>query len=232
MAKHFCEHCRLHFQFLEYCKSLRLIHFVFACETFRKVAESADLELHTSNCDSNCVHKIGSPSKSIKSSIQHDALDIYVQYISMNATHSIAFPENVRQNIENHISTEDGSVDFTCFDSAMEYVRQCLTSSFLPKFYKSSFCTEYRVNILCHDLVLADILQWDISLIVFMEFLEQHGQENHALFWISVQAFQNHLKDVGSLSPNIVDVGPDAIALYDTYLSLQVSYYTNSMYLI
>lgn len=142
----------------------------------------------------------------------------------MNAPHSISLPENTRQTIENQISTEDGKVDHRCFDEAVTHVRSVLSESFVPKFHKSSYCTAYILEVLRKDACLADVLLSDCSITYFMEFLEQKRQENHVLFWVSVQAFQEHLKRVtAGGGGQMEDVGSDAIALYDTYLSLQVT---------
>ena len=142
----------------------------------------------------------------------------------MNAPHSISLPENTRQSIENQISTEDGKVDARCFDDAVEHVRTVLSESFVPKFHRSSYCTAYLLEVLRKDMCLADVLLSDSSITFFMEFLEQRRQENHVLFWVSVQAFQEHLKRINDgLGSDMKDIGADAIALYDTYLSLQVS---------
>lgn len=213
-------HCLPYFiQYLEHCKSIKLLHFLFACETFKEVASSSS-ETHSTACTKDCKHQLGSPSKSIKSNLQHDALDIYIKFISMNASHSINLPENVRQDIENQISTEDGVIDHLCFDPAVDYIKQCLTGSFVIPFIKSSHGVSYQLDVLNQDVCLADILMYDVTLVVFMEFLESKKSENHVLFWISVEAFQQHLKDVGR-STTMEQVSQDAIALYSTYLSMQ-----------
>ena len=51
-----------------------------------------------------------------------------------------------------------------------------------------------QLDVLNQDVCLADILMYDVTLVVFMEFLESKKSENHVLFWISVEAFQQHLK--------------------------------------
>jgi len=214
-------HCLPYFiQYLEHCKSIKLLHFLFACETFKEVASSSP-DLHsTASCATDCKHQLGSPTKSVKSNLQHDALDIYIKFISMNASHSINLPENVRQDIENQISTEDGAIDHLCFDPAVDYIKQCLTGSFVTPFTKSSHGVSYQLDVLNQDVCLADILLYDVTLVVFMEYLESKKSENHVLFWVSVEAFQQHLKDVGR-STTMEQVSQDAIALYSTYLSMQ-----------
>ena len=115
-------------------------------------------------------------------------------------------------------------MDHRCFDEAVTHVRSVLSESFVPKFHKSSYCTAYILEVLRKDACLADVLLSDCSITYFMEFLEQKRQENHVLFWVSVQAFQEHLKRVtAGGGGQMEDVGSDAIALYDTYLSLQVT---------
>ena len=204
------------FQYLEYCKSIRLLHFLFACDTFREVANK--------DIPNSGFTFPTSPTQTIKSSLQNDALDIYVKFISMNAPHPITLPENIRISVENHISTEDGSIDYRCFDGAVNHVRQVLGESFVPKFHKSSYRTAYQLDVLRKDLCLADILLCEESITHFMEYLEQKNYENHVLFWVSVEAFQEHLGRSGTEGGcKMEDVGDDAIALYDTYLSLQVT---------
>ncbi|KAL5265087.1 hypothetical protein ACHWQZ_G005989 [Mnemiopsis leidyi] len=208
-------HCLPYFiQYLEYCKSIRLLHFLFACDSFREVANK--------DLPNSGFSYPNSPTQSIKSSLQSDALDIYVKFISMNAPHPIILPENIRISVENQISTEDGSIDFRCFDGAVTHVRHVLEESFIPKFHKSSYCAAYQLDVLRKDVCLADIILCQDSITHFMEFLEQKGHENHALFWVSVEAFQEHLRRSGTRGGcKMEDVGDDAIALYDTYLSLQ-----------
>ena len=151
----------------------------------------------------------------------------------MNAPHPIILPENIRISVENQISTEDGSIDFRCFDGAVTHVRRVLEESFVPKFHKSSYCAAYQLDVLRKDVCLADIILCQDSITHFMEFLEQKGHENHALFWVSVEAFQEHLRRSGAGGGcKMEDVGDDAIALYDTYLSLQVIFNATLSYVI
>ena len=142
----------------------------------------------------------------------------------MNAPHPIALPENIRIGVENQISTEDGSIDYRCFDAAVNHVRHVLGESFVPKFHRSSYCAAYQLDVLRKNVCLADILLCEESITHFMEYLEQKSHENHVLFWVSVEAFQEHLRRSGTEGGcKMEDVGGDAIALYETYLSLQVT---------
>eukprot|EP00116_Pleurobrachia_bachei_P000820 sb/3461082/ len=192
-------HCLPYFiQYLEYCKSVRLLHFLFACDTFTEASE-------------RCHHG---------NSVQCDALDIYSRFISMNSTHAISLPENVRRTVENNISPEDGKVDCRVFEPAITHVKHVLTDYHVPKFLRSSYCTSAQLELCRKELVLADVLLCESAIPFLMEYLEYRSEENHVLFWVSVEAFQEHLRGSAG-SASVEELGNDAIALYDTYLSLQ-----------
>ncbi|XP_014770826.1 A-kinase anchor protein 10, mitochondrial isoform X1 [Octopus bimaculoides] len=166
------------------------------------------------------VNKLGTK---LLSSIEKDAVSIYVKYISLDATHSIKINDALRNETTSKICQEVGKVDPECFVACQDYVLEVMKRDYYTDFLHSVYHCKHQIDVLTSGKVyLADILHNDTAIFYFMEFMEQEGAVPLFQFWMAAENFQQHL----SLAMGCYDglqAQEDAMVLYDKYFSLQAT---------
>lgn len=116
-----------------------------------------------------------------------------------------------KQDIVRGICTEDGQIDYLCFDAAKNYVYSLIEDQFYSDFLRSAFYAKYEMEVFSIEggVTIQGILNHDVLLFHFMEFMETVGKTELALveFWITAKNFQNQ----------------DAMLIYEKFFSLQAS---------
>lgn len=161
-------------------------------------------------------------------SIERDAVSTFTTYIAKDASHPIALPDDLRDEVTHRICDVNGRVEPRCFEPAQAFVVASLAGSddrHFRDFLHSVHHFKHQVEVLTGGaVVLEDILYNEPSLFFFTEFVELEKQRDLLEFWLAADNFYEHLMEVGGEGHyDGLRAQEDAMVLYDRYFSLQAT---------
>ncbi|XP_077996452.1 A-kinase anchor protein 10, mitochondrial-like, partial [Glandiceps talaboti] len=160
----------------------------------------------------------------LNKAMESDAVNIFTRYLGQDAPFPIGISDELRLEIIRKICREDGQVDPNCFVPAQKFVYDVLEKHYFDSFIESEFHCKYQVDILTSGTVyLCDVIYNEISMIYFMEYIEQEQANDLLQFWLAGDNFQRQLLEQrGQYDP--IEAQNDAMVLYDRYFSLQATH--------
>ena len=171
--------------------------------------DSLDSGIHTDWSSSAPI------SKPNLTNMTEDAVQIYQRYVSPDCPYPIDLSLDQKQDIVRGICTEDGQIESSCFDAAIDNVVATLENQFYVDFLSSPFYAKYQLEVFACDggVTIQGILNTDVLLFHFMEFMESEGKSELAMveFWMMAKHFKAESRQT------------DAMLIYEKFISLQAS---------
>ena len=124
-----------------------------------------------------------------------------------------------KQDIIHRICSEDGQVDGSCFDAAKDHIYHKLERQHYATFLRSAYYAKHQLGVFSSNegVTIQGILNHDVLLFHFMEFMENEGLAERALveFWMTAKNFAQNSENQTRQS--------DAMLIYEKFISLQAS---------
>lgn len=133
------------FHFMEFMESegrseRGLLEFWMTANNFRQQFGNV-----TNNNSTAAGENSSTPDESF---VQSDAVLIYEKFVSLQASTPLGFSSSIRSEIEEKICSVDGTVDPSCFDSALALVELVLQRNYLQKFLSSPLFGNYMSELI------------------------------------------------------------------------------------
>ncbi|XP_017064617.1 A-kinase anchor protein 10, mitochondrial [Drosophila eugracilis] len=155
-----------------------------------------------------------------------DAIAIYQKYLIVNASLQVELPIVILAHISLLLCGRDKSecvkpIPANCFDEAREFVLDQLERDHLQGFLQSGYYSTYCLELIEGGSInIYDVLNSELALFYFTEYLEQRQERECLEFWITGINFRKSFAS-GEKEEDLKAAQSDAMIIYDKYFSLQ-----------
>jgi len=170
--------------------------------------------------------KSGTNSELSRASIS-DAIAIYQKYLIVNASLQVDLPIVILAHISLLLCGRDKSecskpIPASCFDEGMEFVLEQLERDHVQGFLQSGYYSTYCLELIEGGSInIYDVLNSELALFYFTEYLEQRQERECLEFWITGINFRKSFASGEEKEEDSKAAQSDAMIIYDKYFSLQ-----------
>ncbi|EDW89679.1 A-kinase anchor protein 10, mitochondrial [Drosophila yakuba] len=156
-----------------------------------------------------------------------DAIAIYQKYLIVNASLQVELPIVILAHISLLLCGRDKSecskpIPANCFDEAREFVLEQLERDHVQGFLQSGYYSTYCLELIEGGSInIYDVLNSELALFYFTEYLEQRQERECLEFWITGINFRKSFASGEEKEEDRQAAQSDAMIIYDKYFSLQ-----------
>ncbi|XP_016981074.2 A-kinase anchor protein 10, mitochondrial [Drosophila rhopaloa] len=156
-----------------------------------------------------------------------DAIAIYQKYLIVNASLQVDLPIVILAHISLLLCGRDKSecskpIPASCFDEAREFVLEQLERDHVQGFLQSGYYSTYCLELVEGGSInIYDVLNSELALFYFTEYLEQRQERECLEFWITAINFRKSFASGEEKEDDRKAAQSDAMIIYDRYFSLQ-----------
>ncbi|XP_017056501.1 A-kinase anchor protein 10, mitochondrial [Drosophila ficusphila] len=156
-----------------------------------------------------------------------DAIAIYQKYLIVNASLQVELPIVILAHISLLLCGRDKSesskpIPASCFDEAREFVLEQLERDHVQGFLQSGYYSTYCLELIEGSSInIYDVLNSELALFYFTEYLEQRQERECLEFWITAINFRKSFASGEEKEEDRKAAQSDAMIIYDRYFSLQ-----------
>ncbi|XP_043642337.1 A-kinase anchor protein 10, mitochondrial [Drosophila teissieri] len=156
-----------------------------------------------------------------------DAIAIYQKYLIVNASLQVELPIVILAHISLLLCGRDKSecskpIPANCFDEAREFVLEQLERDHVQGFLQSGYYSTYCLELIEGGSInIYDVLNSELALFYFTEYLEQRQERECLEFWITGINFRKSFASGEEKEEDRKAAQSDAMIIYDKYFSLQ-----------
>ncbi|EDV58089.1 A-kinase anchor protein 10, mitochondrial [Drosophila erecta] len=156
-----------------------------------------------------------------------DAIAIYQKYLIVNASLQVELPIVILAHISLLLCGRDKSecsrpIPASCFDEAREFVLEQLERDHVQGFLQSGYYSRYCLELIEGGSInIYDVLNSELALFYFTEYLEQRQERECLEFWITGINFRKSFASGEEKEEDRKAAQSDAMIIYDKYFSLQ-----------
>ncbi|XP_039501573.1 A-kinase anchor protein 10, mitochondrial [Drosophila santomea] len=156
-----------------------------------------------------------------------DAIAIYQKYLIVNASLQVELPIVILAHISLLLCGRDNSecskpIPANCFDEAREFVLEQLERDHVQGFLQSGYYSTYCLELIEGGSInIYDVLNSELALFYFTEYLEQRQERECLEFWITGINFRKSFASGEEKEEDRQAAQSDAMIIYDKYFSLQ-----------
>ncbi|XP_017134255.1 A-kinase anchor protein 10, mitochondrial [Drosophila elegans] len=167
------------------------------------------------------------PNSELSRASISDAIAIYQKYLIVNASLQVDLPIVILAHISLLLCGRDKSecskpIPASCFDEAREFVLEQLERDHLQGFLQSGYYSTYCLELVEGGSInIYDVLNSELALFYFTEYLEQRQERECLEFWITGINFRKSFASGEEKEEDCKAAQSDAMIIYDRYFSLQ-----------
>ncbi|KAI8042906.1 A-kinase anchor protein 10, mitochondrial [Drosophila gunungcola] len=167
------------------------------------------------------------PNSELSRASISDAIAIYQKYLIVNASLQVDLPIVILAHISLLLCGRDKSecskpIPASCFDEAREFVLEQLERDHVQGFLQSGYYSTYCLELVEGGSInIYDVLNSELALFYFTEYLEQRQERECLEFWITGINFRKSFASGEEKEEDRKAAQSDAMIIYDRYFSLQ-----------